>query len=159
MAKEIERKFLVTGTAWREDACGARVLRQGYLCGGDGVSVRVRLAEAGPAVLTIKAGARGPSRDEYEYEIPPRDGEDLLALCRGGIVEKTRHLVHRGGLVWEIDVFAGDNEGLVVAEVELERADQVFERPEWIGEEVTGDARYFNASLSRVPFSRWPAAG
>ena len=108
-----------------------------------------------PVTLTIKTVAPGIERHEYEYPIPVADAENLLERREGAVISKTRHIVPAGGLVWEIDLFTGDNEGLRVAEVELDHAERVVECPDWIGEEVTGDRRFYNADLSRHPFSRW----
>jgi adenylate cyclase len=153
MALEIERKFLVTGEGWRAVALGPGLrLRQGYLPNGGAATapvVRVRLAGA-DGFLTIK----GPgllSRAEFEYPIPAADAEAMLAsLCTPPVVEKTRTRVAHGGLVWEVDVFAGHLAGLVMAEVELASADQPFARPDWAGAEVTGDKRYQNNALARA---------
>jgi adenylate cyclase len=152
MAIEIERKFLVTGTAWRQDA-GVR-LSQGYLNRDKERTVRVRLAGT-QAFLTIKGVTRGASRAEFEYEIPVVDGEQLLKLCEGPVIEKIRRVIVHEGARWEVDEFLGDNAGLVVAEIELESEDQVFARPEWLAEEVTHDSRYFNSSLASHPYSQW----
>jgi adenylate cyclase len=154
MGLEIERKFLVTGDAWRKGAKRSR-LRQGYLLAGKEKSVRVRL-EDGRGTVTIKGRARGLVRAEYEYAIPARDARELLdRLCERPLIEKTRHRARFGGLVWEIDEFFGDNAGLVVAEVELRRADQKVVLPPWIGKEVTRDARYLNSNLFKNPYRRW----
>jgi len=155
MGREIERKFLVRSDAWKAEAKSVRSLRQGYLAIDDGNVVRVR-TDGQRAWVTIKGRGEGITRPEFEYEIPGHDADELLALCRGRVVEKTRHLIPAGVLTWEIDEFGGENAGLVVAEIELpdERAD--FARPDWLGEEVTGDPRYLNANLAVHPFSRWP---
>jgi adenylate cyclase len=150
---EIERKFLVRGEPWHE-AESRLHLRQGYLVSGGPATVRVRV---GPemAWLTVKGPTSGLSREEFEFTIPRHDGESLLALCGEVIVEKTRHHVTVGRHCWEIDVFEGANAGLVVAEIELEREDEVFERPAWLGEEVSFDERYRNSQLARRPYSTW----
>lgn len=154
MAKEIERKFLVTGNGWRKGGRRSR-LRQGYLCASKERSVRVRL-EDGAGTLTIKGPARGAARDEYEYPIPARDAARLLdGLCEKPLIEKTRTRVRFKGLVWEVDEFSGDNRGLVVAEVELDRAGQTAVLPPWAGKEVTRDPRYLNANLFKNPYRRW----
>jgi adenylate cyclase len=158
MAIEIERKFLVAGSAWRQ-AAGAR-LSQGYLNRDKERTVRVRLAGA-QAFLTIKGLTRGASRSEFEYEIPAVDGEQLLKMCEGPVIEKIRRVIVHDGSTWEVDEFLGDNAGLVVAEIELQSEDQAFSRPEWLGEEVTHESRYFNSNLASHPYSRWhgnPAA-
>lgn len=157
MATEIERKYLVRGDAWRDEAADSRRFKQAYLSRLDHVSIRIRIIDDVTAKLTIKSGRRGLSREEFEYEVPVNDGLEMLALRKGAIVEKTRYRVIRGDLTWEIDVFAGENSGLVVAEVELEGEDQAISLPEWIGEEVTGDPKYYNASLSVTPFNLWSA--
>lgn len=153
MAKEIERKFLVAGDGWRTGASGV-VYRQGYIP-AQGCTVRVRLAgDAG--YITIKSRDRGITRTEFEYRIPRADADEMMdRFCGGGTVEKLRYRVEYAGLVWEIDEFTGLNQGLIVAEVELEREDQAFEKPEWAGAEVTHDPRYLNSSLAATPYSRW----
>ena len=154
MGREIERKFLVVGDAWRAGAARSR-LRQGYLCAEKGKSVRVRL-EDGRATVTIKGPARGAARAEYEYPIPAKDARELLSrLCERPLIEKTRSRVRHAGLVWEVDEFGGDNRGLVVAEVELRRAGQKVALPPWVGKEVTNDPRYLNSNLFRKPYRRW----
>lgn len=155
MADEIERKFLVLGSGWRDGTVRSHDIRQAYLLHGEASSVRIRVKNASDATLTIKSGKAGLRRLEFEYAIPAEDAVALLDMRTGGLIEKVRHEVPRGGLTWEIDVFRGENEGLVIAEVELEREDQAFERPEWLGQEITGDARYYNASLSAKPFAKW----
>ncbi len=152
MAIEIERKFLVQGEDWRQ--VDARRYRQGYLSRDPARTVRVRCVGE-QAWLTIKGRSVGASRAEFEYEIPFADGEPLLALCEGPLIDKLRHLVRHGGLLWEVDEFLGDNAGLVVAEVELADEAQAFERPAWLGQEVTEDPRYFNSSLAAHPFKDW----
>ena len=152
MGIEIERKFLVSGTAWR--AAESVHLRQGYLSHDKHRTVRVRLA-ADAGALTIKGVTAGATRAEFEYAIPVGDARALLDICEGSIVEKRRHVIEFAGLSWEVDEFLGDNAGLVVAEVELESEAQSIARPHWIGEEVTHDPRYFNAALSRKPYATW----
>ncbi len=153
MAKEIERKFLVTGTAWRKGAKGKRY-RQGYLTLDPDCTVRVRIAGR-QGFLTIKGISKGASRDEFEYPVPLADAHQLLRLCKSAIIEKTRYRIPHKGHTWEVDVFAGENRGLVVAELELKSERQSFPRPPWVGREVTDDPRYFNASLATKPFRRW----
>ena len=154
MPVEIERKYLVTGDAWRSQATGKQ-LRQGYLSLDPARSVRVRLA-AGQGRLTIKGRSVGAARAEYEYPIPPDHARELLdGLCLRPLIEKTRYRVEHAGLCWEIDEFEGDNAGLVLAEVELESEEQVPELPDWVGADVTDDPRYYNASLVQHPYSRW----
>jgi CYTH domain-containing protein len=154
VAKEIERKFLVTGDDWRP---GARAVpyRQGYLAAGSGITVRARVA-GDRGWLTIKGPAAEGARDEYEYPIPVADAEEMLErLCVGGRIEKLRHRVAYAGHTWEVDEFTGENAPLVVAEVELDRIDAAVSLPPWVGLEVTYDPRYTNAALARRPYSRW----
>lgn len=154
MAIEIERKFLVTGDAWKRAAVGV-LYRQGYLSTDKARTVRVRIAGE-RAFITIKGMAIGIARPEFEYEIPPDDAAAMLdGLCLKPLIEKRRYTLERKGMRWEVDEFLGENLGLVVAEVELDSADQAIELPEWIGLEVTDDARYFNSSLIAHPFSQW----
>lgn len=150
---EIERKFLVKGKPWKA-ADSSIKLRQGYLSRRGKATVRIRV---GPqkAWLTIKGPAKGISREEYEYTVPRADGEAMLPLCRDSIIEKTRHHLHLGDHVWEIDVFEGANKGLVIAEVELGHEEEAFVRPKWLGEEVSFDPRYRNSALSKFPYSTW----
>ncbi|MDQ0326592.1 adenylate cyclase [Rhodopseudomonas julia] len=155
MALEIERKFLLASDDWRKSVNETRHIRQGYLCNDERASLRVRIVDDEKAYLTIKSGKAAISRDEYEYAIPLEDGEELIAKCAGRLIEKTRHIIRHGHLAWEIDVFEDRNAGLVVAEIELDHPDQEFEHPEWLGEEVTGDGRYTNASLSQHPYHDW----
>lgn len=154
MSIEIERKFLVRGDEWR--ALGDKVsIRQGYLSSHPDRIVRVRVQD-GVATLTIKGRTTGVTRGEWEYPIPLQDAQKFLdELCEKPLIEKTRHRILHEGMLWEIDEFFGENLGLVVAEIELLTEDQTFVRPCWIGDEVTHDARYANASLLRHPFTRW----
>lgn len=154
MSVEIERKFLVRSNAWK--ALGQSVaMRQGYLSTHADRTVRVRI-EGDVATLTIKGRSQGFSRGEWEYEIPQEEADALLSdVCERPLIEKTRMRVTHEGMVWEIDEFFGDNQGLVVAEIELESEVQTFALPDWIGEEVTGDVRYFNSSLLRHPYTSW----
>lgn len=171
MATEIERKFLVKQESWRTTADahyrekGARY-RQGYLSTDKERTVRVRtIAQVRSAqgeggeqhgYLTIKGKSVGASRAEYEYEIPMQDAEEMLdTLCQRPLIEKIRYKVDQGGVTWEVDEFFGENAGLIIAEVELEDADQSFTKPAWVGQEVTDDPRYFNANLVEHPFSCW----
>jgi adenylate cyclase len=155
MAKEIERKFLVTGDGYRQGATAVHY-HQGYIPTVNGTTVRVRIA-GDRAMLTIKGKACGFSRDEYEYEIPTADAAEMLQnLCAQPQIEKVRYtLPWKGGRKWEVDVFMGDNEGLVVAEIEVGSEDEEFERPDWLGKEVTGDHRYYNSALCRLPYKDW----
>ncbi len=155
MATEIERKFLVKNDAWRAQVESASRISQGYLVADPQVTVRVRL-RGDQAFLTIKGKAKGISRSEFEYPIPVADAQVMLqGLTTGPPVEKVRHLIPVGGHVWELDVFAGANAGLVMAEIELDAEDEAFELPDWAGDEVTGDPRYYNAYLVRHPFTSW----
>ena len=154
MPVEIERKFLVTGNGWRGSGAGTRY-RQGYLSLQAGASVRVR-ASHDAGYLTIKGETSGASRAEYEYPIPLVHANELLdTLCIKPVIEKTRYRIEHRGLVWDVDEFAGENAGLVIAEVELESEEQAIELPEWVGDEVTGDPRYYNVSLVSNPWSKW----
>ncbi len=155
MATEIERKFLVTSDAWREVADNGTRFRQGYLIGAEKASVRVRI-EGEKANLNIKSATLGVRRQEYEYEIPLAEAEELLdTLCEQPQIEKIRYHVPVGEHTWEIDVFAGDNEGLIVAEVELADEHEPFERPAWLGREVSDDTRYYNVCLTKHPYKQW----
>jgi len=152
VSTEIERKFLVRGTDWRQ---GAPVrLRQGYLNRDKERTVRVRIAGS-RAYLTIKGLTRGVSRPEFEYEIPLQDGEALLTLCDGVPLEKDRYTLQHAGATWEVDEFLGANAGLAIAEIELNDERQEFERPGWLSTEVTDDPRYFNSSLIAAPYRTW----
>lgn len=154
MGREIERKFLVRGDSWRSLAEGT-CYRQGYLNSARQRTVRIRTA-GNRAYLTIKGPTAGAARPEYEYEIPLADGEAMLAeLAEKPIIEKKRYRIPFGGLTWEIDEFFGENAGLLVAEVELGSEGEVFSKPEWAGEEVTADPRYFNANLLKHPYRTW----
>jgi CYTH domain-containing protein len=155
MGVEIERKFLLANEGWRGQGIATR-MRQGYLVADPVRTVRVRI-EGGRAVLTIKGKTTGASRGEWEYDIPVADATELLdGLCEQPQVEKIRHRIEHAGHTWEVDEFLGLNAGLVVAEIELGAEDEAFEKPGWIGVEVTGDKRYYNSSLIRQPYSQWP---
>lgn len=155
MRLEIERKFLVLGDGWRQCAGPASLLRQAYLCLNENISIRVRTSEAGHASLTIKSAEAGRARSEFDYAIPAEEALQLLELRTGSIVGKRRYRVAHEGHVWEIDEFLGENDGLVIAEVELSDPDEVFSKPSWAGREVTDELQYFNASLACLPFRRW----
>jgi CYTH domain-containing protein len=154
MGIEIERKYLIASDDWRDLAAGVDY-RQGYLSTVKERTVRVRtIGDKG--YLTIKGISTGASRTEYEYEVPADDAHEMLdELCERPLIEKRRCKIPFAGLIWEIDEFFGENRGLIVAEVELEDEDQLIDLPSWIGEEVTGDPRYFNSSLVSNPFSTW----
>lgn len=154
MATEIERKFLVEGEDWRSLGTGT-IYRQGYLTSGAGKTVRVRVA-GDRAYLTIKGPSVGMSRAEYEYPIPVADALEMLqTLCDLPPIAKVRYRIPHEGLVWEVDEFEGANQGLIVAEVELQDEQQAVVLPDWIGQEVTGDPRYFNSNLAEHPFQTW----
>lgn len=163
MGIEIERKFTVVGDAWRAAAEKSVRMAQGYLNdigavqqGRQKASVRVRIA-GDEAFLNLKSRELGHTRQEFDYPIPVADAEALLALCTGGLIDKTRHYVRYADFVWEVDEFAGENAGLVVAEIELPSAETAFERPAWAGREVTDEPRYYNLALADRPYSRWSA--
>jgi adenylate cyclase len=155
VAKEIERKYLVTGEEWRREAGPGVAYRQGYLANNERCSVRVRLGDDG-ARLNVKSATLGVSREEYEYALPEPDARAMLeTLCERPVIEKTRYVVPHGGHRWEVDVFEGANAGLVVAEIELgDEAEQV-PLPPWVGAEVTDDPRYYNVNLVANPFRDW----
>jgi adenylate cyclase len=157
MGLEIERKFLLSDEAWRAQIESSQRLAQGYL-GGTRASVRVRVG-GGRGWLNIKSRELGHSRLEYEYEIPLADAEAMLArLADGAVIEKTRHRLRYGAHCWEIDEFYGENQGLIVAEIELQHPAEAFERPPWLGIEVTDDPRYYNSNLVAHPYSQWRRA-
>ena len=155
MATEIERKFLLKNSSWKEMADEGTAYSQGYLVGSDSASVRVRI-QGKRAFLNIKSATIDITRQEFEYEIPLEEAKEMLeTLCEKPLISKTRYLLKNANHVWEIDVFYGDNEGLVVAEIELNAKDEDFEKPEWLGEEVSDDARYYNVCLVKHPFKDW----
>jgi len=154
MALEIERKFLVINDSWKSQVVRSHVLKQGYLASSPGPTVRIRTSDES-AFLTIKGKTIGISRVEFEYEVPMEEALDLLKLSANTPIEKTRHIIKTDGHVWEIDVFEGANQGLVLAEVELRSEDEQVVLPAWIGSEVSHDPRYFNSYLSKNPFSNW----
>src|ERR1700759_1913881 len=155
MAFEIERKFLVTSHAWQQSITGESFIRQAYLTSRDKASIRVRIRDNRTATLTIKSRGADLKRLELEYEIPVLEGQAMLPLRRGAIIEKRRALVPVQGHVWEVDTFFGDNVGLVLAEIELNAVNQTFTTPQWIGAEVTSQASYYNSALASNPFSAW----
>ncbi len=154
MAIEIELKFLVENNSWQTAVHKSIFVRQGFLSTVPERTVRVRTTGKG-AFLTVKGKNTDTSRKEFEYPIPASDAEELLQMCEEDIIEKTRHYVHHKGHLWEIDVFQGANEGLVLAEIELTSADEHFEKPDWATEEVTSDYRYQNSALASNPFRNW----
>ena len=153
---EIERKFLVRGDDFKQQAESSSHIRQGYILSGGGRTVRVRIRDD-RGYLTIKGPSEngGLSRYEFEKEITLDEAEHLMALCEPGVVDKRRFLVPFKGHVFEVDEFYGDNEGLTVAEVELPSEDAEFDRPAWLGEEVTGDPKYYNSMLMKNPYKNW----
>ena len=154
MGKEIERKFLVKNDSFRSLAKGTSY-RQGYLNSAKERVVRVRTIDD-KGFLTIKGITTGATRLEYEYEVPLKDADTMLdELCEKPLIEKNRYKISHEGFVWEVDEFFGENQGLICAEVELESEDQAYEKPEWIGEEVTGDPKYFNSNLIQNPYKNW----
>lgn len=155
MGREIERKFRVRGDGWRSRSGGGQPMRQGYLVAQEDRSVRVRVAGEN-ARLTIKGRTRGATRAEFEFPIPLSDAREILeGLCLEPLIEKIRHRIEVGSHTWEVDEFSGANEGLVVAEIELDSEEESFERPPWLGDEVTDDPRYYNANLVRRPWGEW----
>ena len=164
MPIEIERKFLVTGDAWRAAAHDVVPMAQGYLndlatvdSGAMRTSVRVRIA-GDDAFLNLKSRELGHTRQEFDYPIPVADARALLALCVGGVIDKRRHYVNHAGHLWEVDEFLGDNAGLVVAEIELDSANEHFAMPQWAGREATDAPRYYNLALASRPYSQWSEA-
>ncbi|WP_300727595.1 CYTH domain-containing protein [uncultured Bacteroides sp.] len=156
MAQEIERKFLVRNESYREQAFSKSRIKQGYICSARGRTVRVRIRDD-KGYLTIKGASNssGTSRYEWEKEIPLQEAEELMRLCEPGMIDKTRFLVKSGNHIFEVDEFYGENRGLVVAEVELKSEDESFERPDFLGEEVTGQTKYYNSFLMKEPYSHW----
>ncbi|MAA74240.1 MAG: CYTH domain protein [Salinisphaeraceae bacterium] len=158
MGVEIERKFLLAGDAWRREVCRVHEITQGYLAQAQRSSVRIRLQDD-QANLNIKSAEAGAQRLEYEYPLPPDQAREMLdRLCLPGRIAKRRHIVSRGDHVWEIDEFLEHNSGLVVAEIELAEPNEAFDRPAWLGPEVTDLHRYYNHALSHHPFADWTEA-
>lgn len=155
MGQEIERKFLIKKDIWQNASKGkASYLKQGYISTEPGKTIRVRITED-KSFLTIKGKTEGIARAEFEYEIPTGDANELLNLFASNCIEKVRHEIHHEGKLWEVDVFSGDNEGLIIAEIELDSVEEIFTLPTWIEKEVSGDERYFNSNLSKNPFKKW----
>ena len=155
MAVEIERKFLVVNDSWKAKVESESSLKQGYLSADKTLSIRVRIAR-GRAHLTIKGATAGISRSEYEYEIPQQDAREMIDnLVTGSVIDKTRYKVRCGDHLWDLDLFHGDNQGLIMAEVELASESESFQMPDWAGEEVSDDPRYYNANLISHPFCDW----
>ena len=155
MPIEIERKYLLLDESWRLQADAGMKMRQGYLSNNEKSSIRVRISGK-MANLNIKSATPGCVRSEYEYPVPLAEAEELLQnLCHDALIEKVRYLVEFSGFVWEIDVFAGANQGLIVAEIELKALDQEFPAPPWLGREVSDEIRYYNSQLISYPFCQW----
>jgi adenylate cyclase len=155
MGTEIERKFLLASDDWRNEVEASQRLVQGYLARSDESAIRVRLM-GDRAELNIKQSIDGINRLEFEYEIPEKDARELLdQVALKPLIDKTRYHVRRGQHLWEIDEFYGDNAGLVVAEIELTADDETFDKPAWLGREVSDDPRYYNSNLSKTPFTQW----
>ncbi len=153
MALEIERKFLVKKELWKPCGDGVRIA-QGYLCGDPERTVRVRV-KGDRGYLTVKGKNDGISRREFEYEIPREDAEAMLGLCGCSVIDKMRYCEPMEQHLWEVDVFLGENRGLLLAEIELSHEDEPFQKPQWLGDEVSGDPRYYNSSLSQKPYRSW----
>lgn len=158
MSFEIERKFLVIGRDWKNLAVSKIHIRQAYIAAEGSLSVRARIKGDHAATLTIKSRGAGPRRLELEYPIPVTDAEALMARRRGSMIEKVRYDVPWQGLMWEVDVFTGDNEGLVLAEIELDHEHQPFDLPPWVGAEVTSQRKYYNGDLAHRPFRTWASS-
>lgn len=158
MSFEIERKFLVSGDGWRDLVTTRIPIRQAYLSSDGKASIRVRIKGEGVATLSIKSRPVDLRRLELEYSIPVLEAEALIQLRHGLVIEKVRHVVPWGGLAWEIDVFSGENAGLVIAEIELRDEHQHIDLPDWIGTEVTGQRAYYNSALVQHPFAAWPTS-
>ncbi len=155
MGIEIEKKFLLKNDDWKKESDEGEQFRQGYMSGSNRSSIRIRVA-GDRANINIKSATLGVTRKEYEYEIPVEDANEMLdSMCERPFIEKRRHFVQRGPHIWEIDVFEGDNEGLVVAEIELSDPDEPFDIPSWIGEEVSEDPKYYNVCLVNHPYKDW----
>ena len=155
MSTEIERKYMVVEESWKTEVVQSTPIEQGYFPTQKGVTVRIR-RRGEKGYLTVKGPSFGISRAEFEYTIPLSDAIEMLeTLCQGGRIQKVRHLIPYGDHTWELDVFEGANQGLVTAEVELQAEDETFEKPPWLGREVSEDPRYRNAALVRAPFSQW----
>lgn len=155
MGIEIERKFLLANDSWRNEAGEPVCFRQGYLVGSRNSSVRIRM-EGDKANINIKSATLGIQRQEFEYAIPAQDAEKLLdELCDKPLIEKNRYFITKNKHTWEIDEFLGDNQGLIVAEIELTHEDEMFDKPGWLGDEVSSDTRYYNVCLVKHPYKDW----
>jgi adenylate cyclase len=157
MAIEIERKFLVISEGWRPHVAGRKRLRQAYLARQGKAAVRVRMVDDASATLAIKSRGARTSRLEYEYPIPVEEALSLIELRDGALLSKVRHIVPWGAVTWEVDVFEGENAGLIIAEVELAHEQQALDLPPWVGREITHDERYYNSRLVHLPFCHFPA--
>lgn len=158
MSQEIERKFLVANDGWRSGADEGRSFRQAYLAETDRAAIRVRIADGKNAVITVKSAKPGLSRGEFEYAVPVADAEALAELRQGSVLQKTRFRAPHGARTWEVDVYAGENAGLVIAEIEIESEAEKVDLPPWLGREVTGERRFYAAQLSQHPFRSWAEA-
>ena len=154
MALEIERKFLLSSSDWKKNCGEGDKIIQGFLNSNKERTVRIRLIGK-KGILTIKGITVGATRPEFEYNIPYQDALELIELCERPLIQKTRYEVPIDNHIWEIDVFEGENEGLTVAEIELKNEDETFKKPDWVGEEVSDDPRYYNSSLIKLPFKNW----
>lgn len=155
MALEIEHKFLLVNDSWRNEIQSTEYIRQGYLSSSPLSSIRVRISDKN-AWLNIKSATIGTHRQEFEYPIPVEDAQVIMnELCVKPLIEKQRHLIHRTPHIWEIDEFLGDNNGLIVAEIELLQIGEFFQKPDWLGMEVSNDLRYYNNNLAKFPFKDW----
>lgn len=155
LATEIERKFTIKNDSWRKNIDKSQRYVQGYLAGNERASVRIRIAGE-QANINIKSATLGIFRQEYEYPLPLEDAQKMLAdLCEKPVIDKVRHFVTHAGKVWEIDEFSGENEGLIVAEIELNAIEEAFEIPDWADKDVSDDKRYYNVSLVKHPFKDW----
>lgn len=155
MAVEIERKFLLTGDSWKSSADGGTHYSQGYLVGSKDASVRIRI-EGSQAYINIKSATIDITRQEYQYEIPVADAKEMLeTLCEKPLISKVRYHINHDSHLWEIDVFSGENQGLIVAEIELSDINEEFSKPDWLGQEVSDDVRYYNVNLVKHPYKDW----
>ena len=154
MGLEIERKFLIKDDSWKNEAEDGISIKQGYLNSSAERTVRVRI-QGSKGIMTVKGENQNLTRKEFEYQIPLQDAINMLEICEKPIIEKTRYILSKSDKTWEIDVFAGKNEGLIVAEIELVAEEESFDRPSWLGEEVSLDSRYYNSSLITRPYSDW----
>lgn len=151
MGQEIERKFLVSGDGWRSEPGDATEIVQAYIATGEKAHVRVRILNGASAVITIKDSKQALARQEFEYPIPVTDAKAMLALRTGNLIEKTRTRIHRDDIVWEIDCFRQELDGLILAEVECDDPGKIISLPDWVGREVTGDPHYYNVRLALDP--------